>query len=318
MKKNVSKIKRIVIYFVLILAVTLNSNVLIQAADTEEKEVVAENVTIEQKIEPIKIKTLDVSMPQTKSQDDGQSHYLFPSTVTGVEWDPVWAPTTESWRGYFQVPYDGYEGGSNSYLTVNGSFSHFSSISTNNSYYSIDVVSVTSSQIKLYVLANPDNSTTKATPQDRLTLTFKDTFGEIVGFSIPVIPSFNYNNQTYGQCTWYAGYIMRNYNNLSNQGYGGTYISGNTSSSGFPKAKSVISLKKSNGSWAHHVFLDSISSSTSGSTTTLTLHCKDTNWSSNNGSVSSFNAVMKYNTATGSITQMPVIRGSSYSIYIKH
>jgi len=90
MKKNVSKIKRIVIYFVLILAVTLNSNVLIQAADTEEKEVVAENLTIEQKIEPIKIKTLDVSMAQTRSQDDGQSHYLFPSTVTGVEWDPVW------------------------------------------------------------------------------------------------------------------------------------------------------------------------------------------------------------------------------------
>jgi len=247
------------------------------------------------------------------------SSYVTITTITGIQWNPEYATTDETWRHYLQVPYTGFTTGESA-LTVSGSgLNYVVSVTCDNSSYTPQIVSQNSSTLQLYLLATP-NSNTTAQPDTWITLYFGDGHGGYVSTGCSIIPSFNTSAQgpAFGQCTWYAGYIARNACEKSVVGsYGGTALSGNQTSAGYPLAKSVICLFLGTAE-KHFVFLDSVDSSTSGGITTLTLHCKDTNWDYHDGTISSFDATMKYNSSSYAITQYPVIRSATYTVYINH
>jgi len=68
------------------------------------------------------------------------------------------------------------------------------------------------------------------------------------------------------------------------------------------------------GSVGHMIYLDSISSSSSGGVTTYTLNCSDTNWTYHDGTTSTFTTTMVVN-SSGTITTYHK-RGSWYIIKV--
>lgn len=166
-------------------------------------------------------------------------------------------------KGYFQVAYEGY---SPIYLYANGSnLDKVSSVQMTESLYNttVKIIKQSYSQLKLEIRATYDSSaydsnshTYYPKPIAKPTLNFYyDSGYNYIAKQIEpgIIPTFYQDNQAWGQCTWYAGIIMRKQNGQSEViRYSATVtINGNPNSSGFPKTGSVL-----NASDKHMAYLE--------------------------------------------------------------
>ncbi|MEI7589700.1 MAG: hypothetical protein WCJ49_00035 [Deltaproteobacteria bacterium] len=191
------------------------------------------------------------------------------SSFSGSKWS--YSCSNSTFNNYFQVAYEGY---TTIPLYVNGSgLDKITSIDIIGDNYKtqVSILSKSSTQLKLGIIASKNgwsDSSPKPTAKPKLRFYGKDVYLE-KNIDTGVIPTFYVNNQAWGQCTWFAGLVMRLRNGQTPvSGYSGTVtLSGDPSSSGFPKNGSVL-----NCSDKHMAYLENISSKTvknsDGSTTT--------------------------------------------------
>lgn len=176
------------------------------------------------------------------------------SSFRGRTWPQ---PTTfncydKSQKGYFQVAYSGYP---SIYLYANGNnLDKITSVEMTEPLYNrtVKIIRKSSSQLSLEIRATYDSSAYDSNfhvyypkPISKPTINFYyDNGNNYISKQIEpgIIPTFYQDNQVWGQCTWYAGIIMRKQNNQSEViSYSTTIsINGNPNSSGFPKAGSVL------------------------------------------------------------------------------
>jgi hypothetical protein len=187
------------------------------------------------------------------------------SSISGTKWPPAgFTYSDPSYNNYYQVPYDKcspstpcsaipfYVDGSNldAVTTVDVSAPGYSK--------SVSIVSKSSTRLTLDIRAIANGwSDTSPMPVKQPTLTFYYSASSTVTKQIDtgIIPVFYVNNQAWGQCTWYAGIIMRNRNGQTPvTSYSSTVaLSGNPNDNGFPKKGSVL-----NASDKHMAYLDDI------------------------------------------------------------
>jgi len=187
------------------------------------------------------------------------------SGFSGANWPPAgFTYSDPSYNNYYQVPYDKsspstncsaipfYADGSNldAVTTVEISAPGYSK--------SVSIVSRSSSRLTLDIRATANGwSDTSPRPVKQPTLTFYYAGSSKITKQIEtgIIPVFYVNNQAWGQCTWYAGIIMRNRNGQTPvTSYSSTVeLSGNPNAGGFPKTGSVL-----NASDKHMAYLDNM------------------------------------------------------------
>lgn len=174
--------------------------------------------------------------------------------------------TTNSYfHNYFQVPYAGMNTSGIPRLIVKGrNMDRVVGVTTNAPGYSVSLVSKSPTQVEIDMRANLSNGRYAEYPTPSATpwIWLNHAYGA-VEYRIPngMIPVYSYDNQGWGQCTWYAGIVARSQRGLSlvPSYSNGTAISANPNNAGFPKNNSVLMYFSGSGSSGSHMaFLETI------------------------------------------------------------
>jgi hypothetical protein len=158
------------------------------------------------------------------------------------------------------VGYAGYED-KRLYIQANGSgLDKVTAVSTTSPGYTISIVAKSESMLTLNIQGEKNASgyfdEDSPQPVANMPLSFSYPGGSLLkNISPGVIPAFVPDNQAYGQCTWYAGYIarLRARKAVVPSFDSCVPLSGDPSNPGFPRPNSVL-----NASGHHMAFLESI------------------------------------------------------------
>ena len=159
---------------------------------------------------------------------------------------PYWGPNATTWRDSSGI----------GKIVVQGSnLDKISSVNIEEGDYFINgIQKISASQWKLDIRAKYVGEPYPIpVTNSKLVFTY---YGGTITKTVNLIPTFYKNNQSWGQCTWYAGLVKRIINGQSEvRAYSNTVsISGDPNNPGFPKNGSVL-----NASNKHMAYLENIS-----------------------------------------------------------
>jgi hypothetical protein len=168
-------------------------------------------------------------------------------------WNKSNSPGT--YIGYAQVPYKGRnDSGIGKIIAQGSNLDKITSVTIQEGDYTVvGIQKIGTTQLKLDIRVNYVGERYPI-PVTNSKLVFTYSGGTITK-TVNLLPTFYKDNQSWGQCTWYAGLVMRIKNNKSEvRSYSSTTtISGDPNSSGFPQKGSVL-----NASDAHMAYLENI------------------------------------------------------------
>ena len=221
-------------------------------------------------------------------------------------WSNVNSPGT--YIGYAQVPYwdsaphDWRDNSGIGKIIVQGSnLDKITSVTIQNGNYFVNGFQIISaSQLKLDIRASYVGEPNPM-PISNYNLVFTYNGGTLTKSGVSLIPTFYVNNQSWGQCTWYAGLVKRILNGQSEvRSYKNTFnkLSGDPNNPGFPKNGSV--LMATSGLKKHMAYLENISLSNTvqnkDGSTTYTYNLSGTQYNATcNVGKSSFSTIMVVN-----------------------
>jgi hypothetical protein len=191
------------------------------------------------------------------------------SKISGKAWpypNQSFSYSNSLYKNYIQIPYEGYPA-----IPVNvigTALDKIVAVSINLNGYKTDVPIIgirtkTLLHLDLRALTNGfSDSSPQPVANPEMIFWYENSAGDVLPMEETItpgiIPSFYANFQAWGQCTWYAGILMRRRNGQSEvKSYSQTVpINGNPDSTGFPTAGSVL-----NASGTHMAYLENISES---------------------------------------------------------